>query len=274
MSQRSLHKCRVVITGASKGLGRALALELAPNSPRLLLVARSEEPLAELTSELAGRGVTEVETVAGDITVPRVRSRIVEQVSHRWGGLDVLVNNAGVSTHARFTEGDEATLRRIMELNFFAAAELTRQCVPLLRAGDDPLVVNVGSILGHRGAPFNSEYSASKFALRGWSEALRAELSRDSIGVLLVSPGTIDTEFFDHLVGSDQPMPWGKQKGISPEKAARQIVRAMRHRRHEIYPNWRGRLLVWLNRCCPGLVDRLMSRYGSAVRSEERGARE
>ncbi len=262
MSQRSLHERRVVITGASSGVGRALALELAPYSPRLILVARSEQPLAELTAELIKRGAAAAEAVVGDVTDPAVRDRIVERVSDPWGGLDILVNNAGISTHARFADSSEATLRQIMELNFFAAAELTRQCLPMLRAGDDPLVVNVGSVLGHRAAPLNSEYSASKFALRGWSEALRAELSRDAVGVLLVSPGTIDTGFFDHLVGQAKPMPWGKQKGITPKAAAQQIVRAIRLRRREIFPNWRGRLLAGLNRCCPGLVDRLMSRYG------------
>lgn len=262
MSQRSLHQRRVVITGASSGVGRALAMEMAPYSTRLILVARSEQPLAELTDELTKRGAAAAEAVVGDVTDPAVRSRIVERVSELWGGLDILVNNAGISTHARFADSSEATLRKIMEVNFFAAAELTRQSLPMLRTGDDPLVVNVGSVLGHRGAPLNSEYSASKFALRGWSEALRAELSRDAVGVLVVSPGTIDTDFFDHLVARAEPMPWGKQKGISTEVAARQIVRAIRLRRHEIYPNWRGRLLVWLNRCCPGLVDRLMNRYG------------
>jgi short-subunit dehydrogenase len=261
MSQRSLHERRVVITGASSGVGRALALELAPYSPRLILVARSEQPLAELTAELTSRGA-DAEAVVGDVTDPTKRAAIIDRVKDRWGGLDILVNNAGISTHSRFADSSEATLRQIMELNFFAAAELTRRCLPMLRAGDDPLVVNVGSILGHRGTPFNSEYSASKYALRGWSEALRAELSRDEVGVLVVSPGTIETDFTDHLIEPAQSIPWGKQKSISPEAVARQIVRAIRLRRREIYPNWRGRLLVWLNRLCPGLVDRLMSRYG------------
>lgn len=262
MSQRSLHERRVVITGASSGVGRALALELAQYSPRLILVARSEQPLAELSDELIKRGAAAAEAVVGDVTDPEVRAKIVERVGDQWGGLDILVNNAGVSALSRFADSRETTLRKIMEVNFFAVTELTRQCLPMLRSGDDSLVVNVGSALGHRGAPLNGDYSASKFALRGWSEALRAELSRSAVGVLVVSPGTIDTDFFDHLVAPAQPTPWGKQKGVSPETVARQIVRAIRLRRHEIYPNWRGRLLVGINRCCPGLVDRLMSRYG------------
>ena len=149
-----------------------------------------------------------------------------------------------------------------MELNFFAVTELTRLALPLLRDGCDPLIVNISSILGHRAIPHQSEYCASKFALRGWSEALRAELHGLGIGLLLVSPGTTETEFFDHLLEKQSTTPWGKQQGISPEAVAKQIVRAIERRNREIFPNWRGRLLVWANRCCPGLVDRVMNRYG------------
>ncbi len=262
MGLRSLHDRRVIITGASSGVGRALALEMAPLGPRLLLTARSEGPLRELAAEVEKHGASSAESVVGDVTDPEVRSRIGEHVENQWGGLDVLVNNAGVSAHGRFAEGEESTLRRVMEVNFFATAELTRLLVPWLRTGRDPLIVNVASILGHRAIPHNSEYCASKFALRGWSESLRAELNRDHIGVLLVSPGTIDTEFFDHLVADQADTPWATQAGISPEAVARQIVRAIRWRRHEIYPNWRGRLLVLINRLVPRFVDRVMNRYG------------
>ena len=262
MGQRSLHDRRVIITGASSGVGRALAREMARLGPRLLLTARREGPLRELVADVEKSGAASAETVVGDVTDPQVRSRIVEHVLNQWGGLDVLVNNAGVSAHGRFADGDESTLRRVMEVNFFATAELTRLLAPLLRAGQDPLIVNVASILGHRAIPHNSEYCASKFALRGWSESLRAELSRDRIGVLVVSPGTIDTEFFDHLIADQADTPWATQKGISPEAVARQIVRAIRRRRHEIYPNWRGRFLGMINRLFPRFVDRVMNRYG------------
>ena len=98
--------------------------------------------------------------------------------------------------------------------------------------------------------------------MRGWSEAIRPELAREGIDVLMVSPGTIDSDFFEHLLARHEPTPWPKQKGISPTDTAKQIVRAMIRRRREIYPNWRGRVLVTANRWCPGLVDWVMKRYG------------
>lgn len=262
MARRTLANSRILLTGASRGVGRELARELAKRHAHLLIVARSGETLRPLTAELVALGASSAVAHAGDVTDAEFRGKIVDQIRNSWGALDVLVNNAGVSAHGHFDDHDSAVLRQIMEVNFYAPAELTRLVLPLLAAGDDSLIVNIGSILGHRGMPYNSEYSASKFALRGWSEALRTELHGRGIDVLLVSPGTIDTEFFDHLLAKTDSVPWGKQKGISPEAAARQIVRAMELRRSEIYPNWRGRLLVAVNRWAPKLVDRVMNRFG------------
>ena len=260
--QRSIEGRRILLTGASRGVGRALGIELAPLGMHFCLVARSESSLTELAEELDKLGAASVLCFAGDIVSCDTRAKLIELLRDEWGSIDILVNNAGTSAHGRFVASDESTLRGVMELNFFAATELTRLSLPLLSAGKDPVIVNVGSVLGHRGAPYNSEYSASKFALRGWSEAVRAELSREGIDVVMISPGTIDTQFFDHLLARHEETPWPKQKGISPEATALQIANAIRRRKREIYPNWRGRVLVAASRYCPALVDRLMKRYG------------
>ncbi len=262
MARRVLENRRILLTGASRGVGRELAIQFAKRHARLMLVARGSEVLQSVVAELVSFGAASAEAFVGDVTDPVFRAALIEQIRRDWQGLDVLVNNAGVSAHGHFNAHDAATLRQIMEVNFYAPTELTRLALPLLAEGKDSVIVNLGSILGHRGMPYNSEYSASKFALRGWSEALRAELRVRGIDVLLVSPGTIDTEFFDHLLAKSDSLPWGKQKGISPAAVARQIVRAIELRRTEIYPNWRGRLLVAVNRWAPRLVDRVMNRFG------------
>jgi short-subunit dehydrogenase len=262
MARRVLENRRILLTGASRGVGRELAREFARRHAQLLLVARSGDPLQSLVPELLSLGARSAAAFVGDVTDSDFRATVIGKIHKSWQGLDVLVNNAGVSAHGHFDAHDEAVLRQIMEVNFYAPTELTRLSLPLLAEGDDPVIVNIGSILGHRGMPHNSEYSASKFALRGWTEALRTELYGRGIDVLLVSPGTIDSEFFDHLLAKSDWIPWGKQKGISPSAAARQIVRAIELRRTEIYPNWRGRLLVAVNRWAPRLVDRVMNRFG------------
>ena len=262
MGRRDLKGRRILLTGASSGIGRALALQLARQHTHLMLVARREQPLIELAGTLRDMGAASAASIVGDVTDPALRMRAVDEVRDQLGGLDVLVNNAGISAHGRFSASTAETLRAIMEVNFFAAVELTRLTLPLLAAARDGVVVNIGSILGHRGLPHNNEYCASKFALRGWSEAVRAEFDKVGIGMLMVSPGTTETEFFDHLIARAGSTPWRKQRGIPPEKVARQIVQALERRKHESYPNWRGRLLVLLNRVCPGLVSRAMRRYG------------
>jgi short-subunit dehydrogenase len=249
----------VLITGASSGIGRELALALSRKGARVLLSARREALLDAVVEECKRAGGV-ADRLAGDVTDAGYQDVLLQHAIASWGGLDVLVNNAGVSAHGQFADGDDATLRRIMEVNFFAAAELTRRAIPMLAVGKSPAIVNIGSILGHRGIPLNSEYCASKFALRGWSESLRAELASTGIDVLLVSPGTTETEFFDHLIAKRGELPWGKAKGISAAAVARQTVRALERGRREIFPNWRGRALVLANRLFPRLVDRVMMR--------------
>jgi short-subunit dehydrogenase len=260
MSYRSLAGRCVLITGASSGIGRALAIELARAGAYLVLNARREEKLRTLTDEVIAAG-GQVTLAPGDITAKQTRLAALAVAEQRFGGLDILVNNAGVSAWGPFDEAEEARLRRIMEVNFFALAEMIREAVPLLKRGRQPLVVNIGSILGHRAIPFQAEYCASKFAVRGLSEALRPELGRLDIDVLVVSPGTTQTEFFEHLIEKKAEMPWRQSRGVTSSYVAAQIVRAMRSGRHEIIPNGRGKLLLWLNRLSPRLVDAWIARY-------------
>ncbi len=254
------HK-RALVTGASGGIGRALALELARVGVDQVLVARREDKLSAVVTEIQRLG-RRAEAVDGDITDPTVRLRALEVAREKLGGLEILVNNAGVSAHGRFADAAPERLRPIMETNFFAPVELIRAALPLLKAGREPIVVNIGSVLGQRGCPHKSEYCASKFALRGFSEALRAEFAPLGIDVLVVTAGPTDTDFFQHLLEEHGDLPWAEGKPVSPEQVARATIHAIKRGRHEIVPSWRGWLLVTANRCFPRLVDAVMARYG------------
>jgi short-subunit dehydrogenase len=274
--RRCLTNARILLTGASSGIGRELALALARRSARLLLTARREDELKQLVDQCAKLGGA-ADYLAGDVADPAIRAALVARAAELYNGLDVLINNAGVSAHGAFSESDEPTLRRIMEVNFFAATELTRLALPLLlkdastsspnqkseilnQTSPAPAILNIASILAHRGLPLNSEYAASKFALRGWSESLRAELAPRGVDVLLVCPGTTDTEFFDHLLAKRVAMPWKTAAGVPAAIVAEQILRALERGRREIFPNWRGRALVVASRLFPGWVDRVIVR--------------
>jgi short-subunit dehydrogenase len=261
MPHRILNGRRALVTGASSGIGRALAIELARKGVDLVLVARREDKLAGTCDEVRALGRTAI-AVAGDITQTAVRSRAVEAASDKLGGLDILVNNAGVGAHGRFADADPSRLRPIMEVNFFAPVELIRASLPLLREGRDPVIVNIGSILGERGAPHKSEYSASKFALHGFSESIRPELAKLGIDVLVVAAGPTATEHFDTLLEELGEMPWGNPRRKPAADVACSIVRAIEHRRQAVVTHWGGWLWVVANRLAPRLVDRLMLRYG------------
>lgn len=261
MARRKLAGGRTLLTGASSGIGRALAEQLASAQARLLVTARREDRLATLCDTIAARG-GEAHALPGDIADPAHRARLLEFAEERLGGLDFLINNAGIGAIGPFAEADEARLRRVMEVNFFAPAELMRQALPMLKQGNKPIIVNVSSVLGHRGVPKKSEYCASKFALHGLSDALRAELAPEGVDLLLVSPSTTATEFFDSVIEKNAQLPWTEWGQASAASVARATIKAMRRGRHEIILTPGGKALVWFDRLCPPLINRIVARLG------------
>ena len=257
MARRTIADNRVLLTGASSGIGRALANELIAQGAKVLAVARRAERLSELAAEL---GSERFAFLTGDVTDAQCRQAAIDRCRELFGGLDVLVNNAGIGAIRPFASGSEEEGRRIFEVNYFAAVELTRLALPLLKQGNSPLIVNVSSVLGHRAVPGKSEYCASKFALHGFSDALRAELAAERIDVLLVSPSTTSSEFFQQATG-DPSTSEGKSLAMSADAVARKIVRAMESGRHEIILSASGKLLVWIDRLCPPLANWLVRRF-------------
>jgi short-subunit dehydrogenase len=255
---RSLQNSRAIVTGASSGIGRAIAFELARQGCDVVIGARREDRLEATAREIRALGRRAV-TVVGDITAAQVRAALVAAAEAELGGLDVLVNNAGIGAIGPFAAADEERLRRVMEVNFFAPVELTRAALPLLRRSAAPIVVNVGSVLGHVAVPDKSEYCASKFALHGFTDALREELAAERIAVLLVSPSTTASEFFDRVIASPdgQPARVGRWQ-MTPEKVARRVVKAIRRGKREIILPLSGGLLVWADRWLPDVVSWLL----------------
>jgi short-subunit dehydrogenase len=260
MSRREIQGSRAVVTGASSGIGREIARELARQGADLVVVARREQRLRQLADEIRTAG-GRVELVAGDITDSATRQRALDVAQANFGGLDILVNNAGVGAVGLLEHADPQRVRQIMEVNFFALVEMTRLALPLLKLGTNPIVVNIGSVLGHRGVPFRSEYCASKFAVQGFSESIRAEFSAHKIDVLVVSPGATDTEFADSVLECTGEPSWIEPPPVPAAEVARKAVRAIRRGRHEIIPYGWGKLLYWLNRLSPRLIDHFMARY-------------
>jgi short-subunit dehydrogenase len=256
---RDLRETRILLTGASSGIGRCVAEQAAREGAKLALVARSADKLQELAGTLSARGA-EVLVVPSDVTSETDRRRVLSAVVERFGGLDVLINNAGVGSWGHFAECSEEILRQVMEVNFFAPAELIRLAIPALRKGRQPAIVNIASMCGRRGIPAWSEYSASKFALCGLTEALRGEMVRFAIDILLVVPGLTRSGLGQHLLRNTGRYPIDFNKGMPPEKVAAGILRALKKNRTETVLGWDARWILRVNRFLPRLVDALVAR--------------
>lgn len=257
--RRSLRGQRVLITGASSGIGRCLAEQLAGAGARLILAARSQDKLQAVADALQRDG--EVLVVPTDVTDEEERRHLLNRAVEHFGGLDVLINNAGVASWGHFATSSEQILRDIMEVNFFAPTELIRAAIPLLVEGRQPAVVNVASMCGRRAMPAWPEYSASKYAMCGLTEALRGELARFDIDVLLIVPGLTRSEFSRHFLRSDGKADIDFSKGMPPEEVAAGIIRSLESNKTETVLGADARRLLRVNRFMPWLVDRLLARH-------------
>ena len=255
--KRNLHGRRTILTGASSGIGRALAVELGRHGARQILTARREQALQALRQEIDPSGEN-VDVVVGDITDAGIRNQLIQTCLEKYGGVDLLINNAGVGAIGPFADASPDRLQRIMEVNFTAAVELIRSALPQLQQGHQPMIVNMGSVLGHRAVPNKSEYCDSKFALHGFSDALRAEL-HPQVDVLLVSPSTTSSEFFDRLLEDQSTAK--RHQGMAPRRVAKNTVAAIQWGRQEIILSAGGKALVWLDRLCPPFANWLATRF-------------
>ncbi|WP_442510590.1 SDR family NAD(P)-dependent oxidoreductase [Novipirellula sp. SH528] len=252
-----------VVTGASSGIGHCLCELLLDRGATVVAVARRGERLADLASRNCPGNLI---PVVGDVTDADVRAEILTAAGRVDDGrLDLLVNNAGIGAIGPFVDADEERLRRIMEVNFFAPAELMRHAIPMLRRGRAPVICNISSVLGHRAVPDKSEYCASKFALHGLSDSVRAELARDtshgnSIQLTLVSPSTTRSEFFDSLIGSDADTQSKSIGSWPPAKVARATLSAIESRRSEVILSLAGKALVYADRISPPIVNAILAR--------------
>jgi len=209
-----------LVTGASSGIGAATARRIARDpAAKLVLVARREERLRELADDIGGATV-----IAADLTDDDAPGHVAEAVEAAHGRLDLLVNNAGAAWRGTFAEGGWANIQRHMELNFDAVVRLTEALLPILRRSAPSSIVNVSSTAGRVSRPNSGSYSASKFALAGWSDALHLEEREHGVHVGLVLPGFVATEGFPQRELTDRALTrWAVS---SPERVAGAILDA------------------------------------------------
>ena len=193
----------VLVTGAGSGIGRATAVALARKGARLTLTGRREEPLEE-TARLIEEAEGEAQTVPGDVADPEAREQVVQAAVQRFGGLDVLVNNAGSVRAGRLENIDDEEIQSQIEVNLTAPILLTRTALPALRESGDAAIVNVSSSFGLVGMPFYSVYAATKAGIAHFSEALRRELYGEGVHVMSIYPGATETPMMESNEGGPE----------------------------------------------------------------------
>ncbi len=243
----------VLITGATGGIGRATSRQIAALGAELVVTGRSGDALQQVARE-TGAGA-----LPADLTDPRQLEGLVREVLERSGGIDVLVNNAGVGWAGRLADMPATDIDELVALNLTAPIRLTRALVPSMLARGQGQIVNVASISGHVGVRNEAVYAATKAGLLGFSESLRYELAGSGVRVSTVSPGVVATKFFERR---GDPYTRSRPRPMPPERIARAIVRAIEQERDEIVePGWL-RFPIWLRGTWPALYRALARRWG------------
>ena len=250
----------IIITGASSGIGRALAIECARRGARLALAARDASKLSALGDELKKNG-TEVLVVQTDVSVETQCRNLIDLTLERFGRIDVLVNNAGISMRAIFAELDLSVIRRLMDTNFWGTVYCSKYALPALLESRGSLV-GISSVAGFRGLPGRTGYSASKFAIQGLLEVIRTENMKKGLHVLVACPGFTSSNIrFSALAkdGSAQgESPRDESRMMTAEETARRICNAIEKRKRTLILTNQGKMTVLLNKFFPSFMDRMV----------------
>lgn len=259
----ALNRQVVILTGATEGIGRALALRLADQGAQLVLAARSRERLQEIAGLCRDRGAQTL-VVETDVGEEAQCAALVEAALERFGRIDVLINNAGATMWSRLDELSEVgVLERLMRVNYLGAAWLTRRALPALKASRGRIVA-ISSLAGLAGVPTRTGYAASKHAMFGFFDSLRIELQDAGVSVTVVAPDFVTSEIHRRAAGPDGralgETPMDESRIMSSAKCAEIILRATASRRRLVLTSPRGHLLRWLKLLAPGVVDRMAAR--------------
>lgn len=271
--QKSLEDQVIVLTGASSGIGLVTARMAARRGAKLVLAARNQDALRELAAEINTSGGQAVDVVA-DVGRLEDVERIAQTAIDRFGGFDTWVNDAGVSLFGKLVDTSIPDMHRLFETNFWGAVYGSLAAVRHLRSRGGTLI-NVGSVFSDRATPVQSIYSASKHAMKGFTDALRMELEADDlpIQVTLVKPGRIDTPYGEHARSYQAEQPSHRGMVYPPESVAEAILYCAEHRRRDMYVGSQARLAAMLGAVAPRLTDIIMEKTQFKAHKSDRPSR-
>ena len=251
----------VVVTGGSDGIGKALVEQLLQAGAKVATCGRTPAKVAQLQQQFAGKPLLAHVT---DVTKEADCKQFIDAAVARFGGIDVLINNAGISMRAMFADVEMDTLRKLMDVNFWGVIYCTKLALPYLQKSKGDIVA-ISSIAGYRGLPGRVGYSASKFALNGFMEALRTELLPDGINVLWASPGFTASNIRKAALTKDGTpqgdTPLAEEKLMTAEECASLILKAITQKKRTLVMTANDKRTVIINKLFPGLADKLVHKF-------------
>ena len=262
----------IIITGASSGIGQALALKLAQKGANLVLASRNQAAL-EITAHGCVQGGGNAVIVPTDVTNPEACQKLIEESLTAFSSLDCLINNAGISMWAKFEQiQDISIFEQLMKVNYLGSVYCTYYALPHLK-NSGGLLVAISSLAGKTGIPTRSGYAASKHAVQGFFDSLRVELKGTGVDILVVSPGLVATDLRQHVLGAEGKFVKAslnneQQQAMSTEVCADLILKSMGKRKRELVMTLQGKLGIWLKLLAPNLVDFLAARAVSSQKRE------
>lgn len=250
----------VIITGASSGIGKALAETFGKAGAKIVITGRNAANLQEASRLLSSQGIENLPIVA-DVSIEADNQRMAEETIRHYGQIDVLINNAGISMRSLFEDVELEVIRKVMDINFYGTVYATKYCLPYLLKTKGS-IVGISSIAGFRGLPARAGYSASKFAVNGFLEVLRTEMLHRGIHVLTASPGFTASNIRNTALTSDGTAqgesPRDEQKMMTAEECAEHILKAVQKRKKILILTGQGKLTVFLNKWFPSWMDKIV----------------
>ncbi|MFN5647678.1 MAG: SDR family oxidoreductase [Sphingobacteriales bacterium] len=251
----------VVVTGGTEGIGKALVRSMLASGAKVATCGRSQDKLYALQMEYSGRPL---HTVVADVSRYNDCQKFIQSTLETFGKIDILINNAGISMRAQVKDLELSVLERVMNVNFWGSVYCTKLALSSIMANNGT-IVGISSVAGYRGLPGRSGYSASKFALQGWLEALRTELLESGVNVMWVSPGFTASNIRNVALNKE-----GKAQGETPldesslmtaDECAQHIIHAITKRKRSIVLTFTGKRTVFMNKFFPGLTDKLTRNF-------------
>lgn len=250
----------VVITGGSSGIGKALAEKFGGEGSKILITGRNKQGLDITVAELRKRNI-DIHGFQGDVSNERDNKAMAEEAVRLFGTIDILINNAGISMRAVFSELDVDVIKKVMDINFYGAVYATKYCLPEITKNKGS-IVGISSIAGFIGLPGRTGYSSSKFALNGFLGTLRTELLKTGVHVLTACPGFTASNIRKHALtknGEEQEeSPRAEEKMMTAEECAHHIYYAVVKRKRKLVLTGQGKLAYWLNKWWPSMAEKLV----------------